>query len=133
MSSADILRFAAGALLRHRLRSLLSLTGVTIGVAAVVVLTALGEGALRYVTGQFESIGSNLLIVIPGKVETTGGLPGIGGAPNDLTLADARALEDAGIAAIFVHGRTRAQGFDGTVSLTGIGKVVEAVPGLPVA
>ncbi|HJO25815.1 MAG: peptide ABC transporter permease [Planctomycetes bacterium] len=95
MSSADILRFAAGALLRHRLRSLLSLTGVTIGVAAVVVLTALGEGALRYVTGQFESIGSNLLIVIPGKVETTGGLPGIGGAPNDLTLADARALEDA--------------------------------------
>jgi len=41
-------------------------------------------------------------------------------------------LEGSGIAAIFVHGRTRAQGFDGTVSLTGIGKVVEAVPGLPV-
>ena len=44
----------------------------------------------------------------------------------------ARALKDAGIAAIFVHGRTRAQGFDGTVSLPGIRKVVEAVPGLPV-
>jgi putative ABC transport system permease protein len=65
---------------------------VTIGVAAVVLLTALGEGALRYVAGQFEAIGSNLLIVIPGKVETTGGLPGIGGAPNDLTQADATAL-----------------------------------------
>ena len=44
----------------------------------------------------------------------------------------ARALKDAGITAIFVHGRTRAQGFDGTVSLPGIRKVVEAVPGLPV-
>ncbi|MAE27455.1 MAG: ABC transporter permease [Planctomycetota bacterium] len=92
MSPRDTFRFAAGALLRHRLRSLLSLTGVTIGVAAVVLLTALGEGALRYVAGQFEAIGSNLLIVIPGKVETTGGLPGIGGAPNDLTQADATAL-----------------------------------------
>jgi nifR3 family TIM-barrel protein len=44
----------------------------------------------------------------------------------------ARALEDAGVAAIFVHGRTRAQGFAGAVSLTGIRAVVEAVPRLPV-
>ena len=57
----------------------------------------------------------------------------LGWDDDNLTAPDlARALEDAGIAAIFVHGRTRAQGFDGTVSLTGIGKVVEAVPGLPV-
>jgi putative ABC transport system permease protein len=91
--TTDVFRFAADALLRHRLRSLLSLLGVAIGVAAVVLLTALGEGAIRYVSGQFESIGSNLLIVIPGKTETTGGLPGIGGAPNDLTLEDAVALK----------------------------------------
>ncbi len=66
--------------------------GVTIGVAAVVILTALGEGAQRYITNEFASLGSNLLIVIPGKNETSGGFP-TGGVPNDLTLDDARILQ----------------------------------------
>lgn len=92
MSLLDLLRLALTALTRHRLRSLLSLLGVAIGVTAVVLLTALGEGARRYVVGQFESLGTNLVIVIPGKTETAGALPGIGGAPNDLTLDDAEAL-----------------------------------------
>lgn len=93
MSGAGLLRFALRAVLGHRLRSALSLLGVAIGVAAVVALTALGDGARRYVTGQFASIGSNLLIVFPGKNETTGGMPGMGGVPNDLTLEDVRALQ----------------------------------------
>ena len=92
MSLLDLLGFAATALTRHRLRSLLSLLGVAIGVAAVVFLTALGEGARRYVAGEFESLGSNLVIVVPGKTETMGGIPGIGGAPNDLTIDDANAV-----------------------------------------
>lgn len=92
MSTADLLRFAAGALTGHHLRSALSLLGVAIGVAAVVVLTGLGEGAQRYVTSQFADLGTNLLIVLPGRVETSGTVPGVGGVPNDLTLADARAL-----------------------------------------
>jgi putative ABC transport system permease protein len=92
MRASDAVRFSVSALLAHRLRSLLSLLGMAIGVAAVVVLTALGEGARRYVVGEFASIGSNLLIVVPGKTETAGALPGIGGTPNDLTLADAAAL-----------------------------------------
>jgi len=71
----------------------MSLLGVAIGVAAVVILTALGEGARRYVIGQFASIGSNLIILIPGKNETTGAFPGVGGVPNDLTLEDAKALQ----------------------------------------
>jgi putative ABC transport system permease protein len=70
----------------------MSLLGVSIGVAAVIALTALGEGARLYVVGQFASIGTNLLIVLPGKTETTGGMPGFGGVPNDLTLADAEAV-----------------------------------------
>jgi putative ABC transport system permease protein len=70
----------------------MSLLGVSIGVAAVVTLTALGEGARLYVVGQFASIGTNLVIVVPGKTETTGGMPGMGGVPHDLTLDDARAL-----------------------------------------
>lgn len=93
MSARDLLRFALHALTGHRLRSVLSLLGVSIGVAAVVVLTALGDGARRYVTGQFASIGSNILVVFPGKNETTGGMPGVGGVPHDLTLEDVQALQ----------------------------------------
>lgn len=76
----------------HRLRSGLSLLGMGVGVAAVIVLTALGEGARRYVENQFANLGSNLLIIVPGKTETTGAIPGVGGAPNDLTLEDFQAL-----------------------------------------
>jgi putative ABC transport system permease protein len=92
MSLRDLLGFAARALRGHRLRTGMSLLGVSIGVAAVVTLTALGEGARRYVVGQFASIGTNLVIVVPGKTETTGGMPGMGGVPHDLTLDDARAV-----------------------------------------
>jgi putative ABC transport system permease protein len=92
VSLRDLVGFAARALRGHRLRTGLSLLGVAIGVAAVIALTALGEGARLYVVGQFASIGSNLVIVVPGKTETTGGMPGMGGAPNDLTLEDARAV-----------------------------------------
>ncbi len=92
MNASDLGAFAFTALARHRLRTGLSLLGVAIGVAAVIALTALGEGARRYVTGQFATLGSNLLGIIPGKNETTGSFPGVGGVPNDLTLADARAL-----------------------------------------
>lgn len=91
MRAPDLFRFAFGSLLGKRLRTALSLVGMAIGVAAVVILTALGEGARRYVTNQFANIGSNLLIVMPGKSETTG-IPGMGAAPNDLTLEDAEAV-----------------------------------------
>ncbi len=75
----------------HRLRTVLSVVGVAVGIAAVVALTALGEGARRYVTGEFEALGANILIVIPGRVETTGALP-FGGVTHDLNLEDVRAM-----------------------------------------
>jgi putative ABC transport system permease protein len=56
------------------------------------LLTSLGEGARLYVVGEFASLGSNLLIVVPGKTETAGTTPFITGAPNDLTVEDAEAL-----------------------------------------
>jgi putative ABC transport system permease protein len=70
------------------------LLATAIGVAAVLVLTSLGEGARRFVAGEFQSLGTNLLIVLPGKVETTGMGPGLmaGESPRDITLDDARAL-----------------------------------------
>lgn len=91
MSPRDLVAFSVRGLTGHGLRTALSLLGVMIGVAAVVVLTALGEGARRYVVGQFESLGTNLLIVLPGKTETSG-TAGIGGVPNDLTLEDTQAI-----------------------------------------
>jgi len=92
VSTLDLIGFAARALRGHRLRTALSLLGVAIGVAAVVTLTALGEGARRYVLAQFASVGSNMIVVLPGKTETTGAMPGIGGVPNDITLDDAEAV-----------------------------------------
>lgn len=92
MKPGECVAFAFRAFSGHGVRTGLSLAGVAIGVAAVVVLTAIGEGAQHYVTGQFASLGSNLLIVVPGYNETTGAIPGFGGAPNDLTIADAEAL-----------------------------------------
>jgi putative ABC transport system permease protein len=91
MSFYDLLRFSGRALRGHRLRASLSLVGVAIGVAAVIVLTSLGEGARLFVTGEFESLGTNLLIVVPGKNETTGA-PIFGGVPHDLTVEDAEAI-----------------------------------------
>ena len=92
MSAFDLLGFAATALGGHRLRSGLSLLGVAIGVASVILLTGLGEGARLYVSGQFLSLGSNLLVVTPGKNETTGATPLALFASHDLTLDDAEAI-----------------------------------------
>lgn len=92
MIALDLLRFAAHALTGHRLRTGLSLLGVAIGVAAVVLLTSLGEGARSYVVGEFSNLGTNLVIFLPGKTETTGVAPIFGGAPRDLTVEDAQAL-----------------------------------------
>lgn len=92
MRLRDLLRFAAGGLRGHRVRTFLSLLGVAIGVASVILLTSLGEGARLYVTGEFTSLGSNLLIIIPGKTETKGLAPLVSTAPHDLTRQDAEAL-----------------------------------------
>lgn len=75
-------------------RSILIMLATGIGVAAVVLLTALGEGARHFVTGQFSALGTNLLIAIPGRNETVGGPPPIMGAtPRDLSLRDFSAVE----------------------------------------
>ncbi len=95
MRAGDVLRLAFSAVVRYRLRTAMLLLAMAIGVAAVVVLTSLGEGARRFVTGEFASLGTHLIIVIPGRSETTGGAPGIlaGETPRDLTIDDAIALK----------------------------------------
>jgi len=94
MRARDLLHLASESLVRSRLRSFMMLVAMAIGVASVVVLTSLGEGARRYVTGEFRSLGTDLLIVLPGRSETTGIQPGMfaGETPRDITLRDAEAL-----------------------------------------
>ena len=69
MALTELLAFAVGALRGHRLRTGLSVAGVAVGIAAVIALTALGEGARQYVVQEFSALGTNLLIVLPGRVE----------------------------------------------------------------
>lgn len=94
MRAPDLLAFALGAARGNRVRTALSMLAMAIGVAAVVTLTALGDGARRYVMREFSAIGSNLVIVLPGRTETGGINPGsFGGAtPRDLTIDDARVV-----------------------------------------
>ncbi|HZW26674.1 MAG TPA: ABC transporter permease [Gallionella sp.] len=94
MRLADTLQFASGSLRGSPTRTLLMMLAMSIGVAAVVVLTALGEGARRYVVNQFASLGTNLVIVLPGRTETAGIGPGmlLGQIPREITLDDATAI-----------------------------------------
>lgn len=75
------------------IRVMLIILAMSIGIASVTILTALGESARLYIVNEFKSLGTNLIIVLPGRTETTGGQPPLFGAtPRDLTLADAEAL-----------------------------------------
>ncbi len=93
MKLSDIISFAGKAAAGYPTRTLLMLLAMAIGVGSVVILSALGEGARRYVIGEFSALGTNLLMVLPGRSETVGGAPPLLGiTPRDLTIADAMAL-----------------------------------------
>lgn len=89
---ADLFALAGESLSGHRLRTALTLVATAIGVTAVVLLTALGDAAKGYVVNQFASVGTNLVIVLPGKTETSGIMGSFGGTIRPLTLEDAIAL-----------------------------------------
>lgn len=93
MRASDVVITSAKAIITQPLRASLILIAMAIGVAAVVVLIALGESARRYITGEFAALGTHLIIVLPGRTETVGGQPPLfGETPRDLTLDDAFAL-----------------------------------------
>jgi putative ABC transport system permease protein len=88
----DLLRLAWQSVWFHRQRSLLTMLGILIGIASVILLTSIGEGTRRYVLSEFTQFGTTLVGVNPGKIETTG-LPGaLGTTIHPLTLEDAAAL-----------------------------------------
>jgi putative ABC transport system permease protein len=88
----ELVHLATGALRAHRLRSFLSMLGIAIGVAAVILLTSIGEGTRVYMVSQFTQFGTNILAINPGKSKTIG-IPGVlGGTTRKLTIDDAEAL-----------------------------------------
>lgn len=92
MRSADLLRFAVQAITGQRLRSALTVLGIAIGILAVVLLTAVGEGVRRFVLGEFTQFGTNIIAIQPGK-KSTFGLSGASVASvRPLTVDDAEAL-----------------------------------------
>jgi putative ABC transport system permease protein len=94
MRLLDTLSFAKSATSGTPLRTGLLILAMSIGVAAVIMLTALGDGARRYVVEEFSALGSNLLIVLPGRSETGGLNPAnlVTSTPRDLTPEDADSL-----------------------------------------
>ncbi|MBM4083397.1 MAG: FtsX-like permease family protein [Planctomycetes bacterium] len=77
----------------NKFRSALTMLGVIIGVTSVILLVSVGQGAKVYVTEQFASLGTNVLITIPGKTETVGSHPPVGQATHKLTVRDAIEME----------------------------------------
>jgi len=84
-------RIALRALARNKLRSFLTMLGIIIGVGAVIAMVAIGEGAKKRVQEQIASLGTNLLVILPGTVTLGGARTGSGGRQT-LVPSDARAI-----------------------------------------
>jgi putative ABC transport system permease protein len=92
MSWLETLRTGAAAIRAHRLRSLLTMLGIVIGISSVILTVGLGQGAQKQVADQIDSLGSNLLIISPGSSTSSSGVRGGFGSASTLTLGDAAAL-----------------------------------------
>ncbi len=92
MLLSDWLRWVLHAVTTARLRSLLTALGISIGIAAVTLLTSIGEGIRGYLMESFSQFGTRIIAVMPGKTDTSG-MPGLLTTIRPLSLDDARALE----------------------------------------
>jgi len=92
MQNRDLYHLASSAILARRQRSGLTALGIAIGIAAVVLLTSMGEGLHRYMLAEFTQFGTHLIGVTPGKSTTHGASGAVINNVRPLTLADAEAL-----------------------------------------
>ncbi|ADE16394.1 protein of unknown function DUF214 [Nitrosococcus halophilus Nc 4] len=91
MRPLDFLSLTTRALITRPLRSVLTLMGIAVGIATVVLLTSIGEGIHQFVVAEFTQFGTHIIAINPGRTTTTG-IPGIAHTVRPLTLADAEAL-----------------------------------------
>jgi putative ABC transport system permease protein len=94
----ETFRTAAEAVVTRRLRSSLTVLGIMIGIAAVVLTVGLGEGAQQQVSSEITALGSNLLTISPGSTTSSSGIRGGFGSADTLTAADATALSSKTVA-----------------------------------
>jgi putative ABC transport system permease protein len=92
MLAADGIKLGGSALVNQPLRSFLTALGIGVGIAAVILLTSLGEGVQRYVLAEFTQFGTNLIGIVPGKASTTGMSGAVISNVRPLTLADGEAI-----------------------------------------
>ncbi|HYM61859.1 MAG TPA: ABC transporter permease [Thermoanaerobaculia bacterium] len=95
MRSRDLIRLTFGALRSHRLRTVLAALAIAVGIAAVILLTSIGQGVREFVLSEFSQFGTNVLIVSPGRVTTAGMSIGVFGTVRPLTVDDAEAVRRA--------------------------------------
>lgn len=94
MRITDSILLALRAITAHRLRSFLTLLGIAIGIAAVILLTSIGEGIHRFILSEFSQFGTNTIFISPGKTKTGGQhMSGIPSSVRPLTMEDVRALQ----------------------------------------
>ena len=91
MKWRKLFRAALDSILKNRMRSLLTMLGIIIGVGAVAILVSLGQSAQTYISGEIGGLGANLLIITPEQSDA-GGVRGQAGNQNEITLADVDAL-----------------------------------------
>lgn len=95
MKFLELLRVSLRALRANKLRSMLTMLGIIIGVAAVIAMVGIGNGATASITSQIQGLGSNMLIVQPGQ-NSSSGVKGAAGSSNTLLMTDISAIEAAG-------------------------------------
>jgi putative ABC transport system permease protein len=137
MNLSATLKLALDALLRNRARSMLTMLGVIIGVAAVIVTVAIGAGARESVQAQINSLGSNMVVVMPGSVTQSGARTGLGGA-STLTPDDGMAISKLpGVAAVSPSVTVRSQVVSGgnnwQTTITGVAPTYTFIRSWPIA
>lgn len=126
MNTLDTFQFAFRSLTAHRLRTILSASGIAIGIGAVILLTAIGDGVQRFVLSEFTQFGTNIVTITPGKINTHGGSLGAIGSARLLTIEDAMALKQSRYAqytnaSVVGNAEIRAQGRSRRVTAYGQG------------
>jgi putative ABC transport system permease protein len=127
MNFREAIALALEMLAANRVRTVLTMLGVVIGVAAIILLVSVGEGATAYITRELVGLGTNLLIITPGKTQSSGGFhPPVAGAVRKLTYEDAVALRrrttfltDA-VPIVLGTGKVRHQGVSRDTSVVGV-------------
>ena len=95
MIAKDFIAFTLASLKAHRMRTALTALGIAVGIAAVILLTSIGEGLHHFVIAEFTQFGTNIIGVSPGRIQTHGASLGAVNTSRPLSIEDALALKKA--------------------------------------